>query len=404
MFSWTTVNVDFTGEEVKEAMEGDGRDHLRRVLKEQSANADRLRWAYTRASEDRERLNSILTLVALLASALTGTTALWAALGDTVIGSGAWVGGVVLWAIAATGFVTTVSTTLQKTKWGSADLIKRYRDAAGQYWGLSHKAAHAAESNELSEKELLRTLREVERGSTDLFTTSPSLPKKHSPEDRKEFQELDRLHKAGLADVLDGRQDIMEDYFRSEPRRVQILETWTGFRSQLKDWITEAVENGAEIEILLLDPTSPQVRFRNDALEHVANVHEEITLDLKTLGNVLSELEQNSNYKGKLRIRLYNANPVVSMYRFDDTWIIAPYLWGTDSIMGPQFKIIEGGTAQLAPLAVHIDKHFKNLWNKAARPVKVENGKLWTETQTEPLTEGEEEVKERIVDLSDDPL
>jgi hypothetical protein len=38
MFSWTTVHADFIGEEVKEAME-DSRDHLRRVLKEQSANA-----------------------------------------------------------------------------------------------------------------------------------------------------------------------------------------------------------------------------------------------------------------------------------------------------------------------------------------------------------------------------
>jgi hypothetical protein len=190
----------------------------------------------------------------------------------------------------------------------------------------------------------------------------------------------------------------MEDYFRLEPRKVQILESWTGFRSQMPDWITEVVENGGRIEILLLDPTSPQVKFRNDALEDLADVHDEIILDLKALGNLLSDLEQqNSKYKGKFEVRLYNATPVISMYRFDYTWIIAPYSWGTASIMGPQFKVIEGGKAEIAPLADQIDKHFNNLWKKAARPVKIDKGKL----RTEPLSEGEEEV---IVELSDDSL
>jgi len=76
------------------------------------------------ASEDQETRNSRLSLLALVASALTGTTAVWSALGDTLVGSGSLQRSVVLWGIAVTGIVTAVSTTLQKTGWGSAELIK----------------------------------------------------------------------------------------------------------------------------------------------------------------------------------------------------------------------------------------------------------------------------------------
>ena len=172
---------------------------------------------------------------------------------------------------------------------------------------------------------------------------------------------------------------------------MNVLETWTGYRSQIKDWITEAVEHGATIEMVLLDPDSPQVKYRADALENMADVREEIKLDLKALATVLGELAQKSGYEGKLEIRLYDATPVVSMYRFDDTWIVASYLWGTDSIMGPQFEVKRGASTKPTPLAESLDEHFRNLWNKAARQIKVEKGKLVTTGR-----EGEEKVVEEL--------
>ncbi len=143
---------------------------------------------------------------------------------------------------------------------------------------------------------------------------------------------------------------------------MRVLQTGTGYRSQIHDWIIEAVEHGATIQMLLLDPDSPQVKYRADALENIADVREEIKLDLRALGKVLGELEQKSGYEGKLEIRLYDATPVVSMYKFDDTWIVAAYLWGTDY-----------------------------LWNKAARQIKVEKGNLVTTGRG-----GEQEVVEEL--------
>src|SRR5215217_6570712 len=99
-------------------------NHLRSALKKHSADAARYRKAHVQASEDQGTRNSRLSLLALVASALTGTTAVWSALGDTLVGSGGLQGSVVLWGIAVTGIVTAVSTTLQKTGWGSAELIK----------------------------------------------------------------------------------------------------------------------------------------------------------------------------------------------------------------------------------------------------------------------------------------
>lgn len=86
------------------------------------------------------------------------------------------------------------------------------------------------------------------------------------------------------------------------------------------------------------------------------------------------------------------------MYRFAEIRIVGLYLWGEDSIMGPQFEIKAGYNAKPTLLAESLDEHFGHLWNNAARPVTMDEGKLVIKRLREAEGEmiEEEEVIEEI--------
>jgi len=161
---------------------------------------------------------------------------------------------------------------------------------------------------------------------------------------------------------------------------VQILETWTGYGAQLEAWITRVIEDDAKkVRILLLDPESKYVESRAKALNReVEWVKTNIELDLENLRDIISRKgNENSKYRTNLEIRLYNAAPVLNMYRFDDTRIIGMYLWETDSTVGPQFEVKASDSSHRAFLADQFDKHFQELWREA------ETFKKWLKTKTD---------------------
>ena len=94
----------------------------------------------------------------------------------------------------------------------------------------------------------------------------------------------------------------------------------------------------------------------------------------------LSKVSQDGGDKDKLTVKVYNATPVINMYRFDDTRLIGTYLWGKDSLLGPQLEVKAMDHYQKALLVDQFDAHFKNIREKAAKQVTTKNIKSTTKS------------------------
>jgi hypothetical protein len=371
--------AEVTGGSMKDAS-----DRLRQELENRQAECEGYRKSHNEASETFANRNSRLALGALISSAV-GTSAIWSALNDTFPTNGGGTQVLALWGAAIAGLITTICTGVQKTSWGSADLIKAHRDSAEGYRQISGDIERGLLATRLSEEIARKLLHSVDERIHEIRTTEPTLPGKLSSELERKFEQVDRelerkfdqlnelrkLRQAGLADIREvGSSDVLQQHFREKPQLVQILETWTGHREQLQHWITEAVFGGADVQILLLDPTSDHVKFRAKSLDMAeADVQRHIEDELKELGKVLSKVSQDGGYKGKLTVRVYDATPVINMYRFDDTRLIGTYLWGEDSLLGPQLEVKTMDDSQKALLVDQFDAHFKNIWEKATKRV-----------------------------------
>jgi hypothetical protein len=116
--------------------------------------------------------------------------------------------------------------------------------------------------------------------------------------------------------------------------------------------------------------------------------------DLDILGRILNEYRhKNSGYKGKLEVRVYDVTPVVNMYRFDDVRIVGTYLWGEDSITGPQFEVKGTGGSGRTPFADDFDAHFKKIWDYTGN---WDSSKL--KVVTKPLGTGKNPTKQLKVE------
>jgi hypothetical protein len=217
---------------------------------------------------------------------------------------------------------------------------------------------------------------------------------------------MERLSQVGLVDAFETRASgraaaLLGERFKSKPANVKILETWTGYGAQLYTWITQALKDGAEVEILLLDPTSEHVEHRAQALSPTGvdaqTIKSNIEGDLDILGRVLKEYDQNGGYEGKLEVRVYDVTPVLNMYRFDDIRIVGMYLWGEDSITGPQFEVKGTESLRRTPFADHFDAHFKRIWDYTG-DIQQNRDSSMLKVVTKPLGAGKNPTKQLKVE------
>jgi hypothetical protein len=370
---------------------------LRKELERRKDECFSLKEAHNRAAEAFGRRNNRLTLTALIFSALTGTSAIWSAIEATFSAPLP----LALWGTSLTGLVTTIVAGAQKTPWGGAEEAKSHQGAAAGYDAIARDALRDLAETPAQAKRLIAGLADVDLRMGQIRSSEPFLPEKFLAKAEPASIQLNKLRDVGLVDVFMARDSpsLLNRRFRSKPRKVQILETWTGYESQLDTWITQAVNDGAAVQILLLAPTSEHVKYRAQALSatgvtahYIKNLIEE---DLRKLGSVLGKLDQDSSYTGTLEVRVYDLTPVVNMYRFDEVRIVGMYLWGEDSIMGPQFEVNEVKAiagSERTPLAKDFDAHFEKIWNHTGKnptkQVTFEKGKL----VTRPLKEEEKET------------
>jgi hypothetical protein len=378
-------------------------EQLKREVAQRQDECFQLKEAHNRAAETFESRNNALTLIAVVSSSLTGGSAIWSALAATVSAPLP----LALWATALASVITTIVTSAQKTPLGSAEEARNHHKAAMGYAELGRAARRLAESD-YDEEKLRSALADLDAVFNQTSSTAPFLSKKFLSGAEPAVQ-LERLSQVGLVDAFETRDSgraaaKLGERFKSKPAKVHILETWTGYGAQLYTWITQALKDGAEVEILLLDPTSEHVEHRAQALSSTGvdaqTIKSNIEGDLDILGRVLKEYDQNGGnkgHKGKLEVRVYDVTPVVNMYRFDDIRIVGMYLWEEDSITGPQFEVKGTESLRRTPFADHFDAHFKKMWDYTGG-IQENRDSSMLKVVTKPLGTGKNPTKQLKVE------
>lgn len=171
---------------------------------------------------------------------------------------------------------------------------------------------------------------------------------------------------AGLLGVhLDFPVDAYLYWHQRARRSLKILSTWTGVTGvdNYGSLLMDAINKGIDIQVLLLDPSSPIARQRSYDL-HLGNgeqpvdeeeVPKNIRASIRQLASLYPELE---GLRGRLELRLYNALPPFSAYIYDDKAFIGFFLHAAKMTDFPVLEIRLD-----SPFGAHVSAEFERLWN-----------------------------------------
>jgi len=131
------------------------------------------------------------------------------------------------------------------------------------------------------------------------------------------------------------------------------------------DLIKEAASVGCRVEILLLDPRSPQVAYRARAMhEGTRSIKGQIEDELQKLCRISFELQESGN--PNLEVKVYDAATTNHIYDFDGTMIVGIYWRRLASFMGPQFELVAQNERSDGPHLVQlINEQFDDLWERS---------------------------------------
>jgi heme-degrading monooxygenase HmoA len=168
-------------------------------------------------------------------------------------------------------------------------------------------------------------------------------------------------------------QSVIDRASRNEKNlKIRILNTWMNYRNPgLPAKLAKAAKEGCKVEILLLNPYSHQVTVRGKGLEKVGfapkSVRQEIEAELDILRAKREELRREGQGKeDNLKVRLYDAPPVVHLYAFADLKLVGICWRKMSSTTGPQLEIHESiEHSQKTLLAKWVDQHFEDTWDDA---------------------------------------
>lgn len=175
---------------------------------------------------------------------------------------------------------------------------------------------------------------------------------------------FDEARKARVQEHERFDQASFIDRMRETSRNIRILDTWTLLlerRNHLRtfDAMREALDHGATIRILLLDPTSAAALQRTEELERrQIDVGAQIMDNLRQLYLFRDQL-RSSEMKSRLRVCVYDASPSIQLYQWDDRALISFFPIGKVSFDVPQLEV-----DMASPWGQFVDRRFDELWNQ----------------------------------------
>lgn len=176
-------------------------------------------------------------------------------------------------------------------------------------------------------------------------------------------QRIKRRHErfGGAARVYDNLpEEILQRMVEKSRSSVRFMGIWTSqLGASLQRSMMEAVEKGASIEVLLLNPDSPAAIQRSRDLgnedEYTSDHIRGNIMDLKRL---MRKLKDKNVDASRIRLKLYDATPSRVVYIADETTLIGSHPVGELSRDAP-YILAFGENSGLYKSMKH---HFENLW------------------------------------------
>ncbi len=145
-------------------------------------------------------------------------------------------------------------------------------------------------------------------------------------------------------------------------RSVRLLNTWTDLvsaphRDAFTGAVLAAVDAGAIVQILLLDPDSPAAAARAADLSHRVDVPAEIRANLLILDGLRERL--TPVLRPRLTVRLYAEQPLTTYHRWDSGALVSSFPVGYSAAAAQHEATISSTLVQF------VEQHFERLWSPA---------------------------------------
>ncbi|MCK9928536.1 NB-ARC domain-containing protein [Frankia sp. Mgl5] len=144
-------------------------------------------------------------------------------------------------------------------------------------------------------------------------------------------------------------------------RSVRLLNTWTDLLAPahveaFAEALLTAVDAGAMVQILLLDPDSPPAAGRAEDLLHSIDVPNVIRANLRVLDTVRARLVPA--LRPRLSVRIYGDQPLTTYHRWDSGALISTFPFGHSSAATTQHEAAISST-----LVQFVEQHFEKIWH-----------------------------------------
>ncbi|MEU5935158.1 DUF5919 domain-containing protein [Micromonospora sp. NPDC047187] len=172
---------------------------------------------------------------------------------------------------------------------------------------------------------------------------------------------FEEARKARVQEHLSFDQQAFVTRLHRSGRRVRILDTWTilleqRHREETLSAVRAALANGAQVQLLLLDPDCTAAQQRSEELERQrVDVPRQIRTNLRHLAAFADALD--SRLRHRLQVRLYDASPSIQLYQWDGRALISFFPIGKLSFNVPQLEVDMD-----SPWGGFVHARFEELW------------------------------------------
>ncbi|WP_434587487.1 hypothetical protein [Streptomyces sp. A5-4] len=158
-------------------------------------------------------------------------------------------------------------------------------------------------------------------------------------------RELKQEHYGGAVQVHRRFPDErFTGYVEAATREVTILQTWIPnlhrFDSELKKAL---IDRQVRVRVLLLHPSSPVARLRDEALRTVRDpaLDDDVRASVERCLSILESLHRGASTaaRSRLQVRVYNSLPSVAVYKADERYLVSSFLHGRLAVESTQVEI-----------------------------------------------------------------
>ncbi|GAA2582989.1 hypothetical protein SMC26_41255 [Actinomadura fulvescens] len=157
-------------------------------------------------------------------------------------------------------------------------------------------------------------------------------------------------------------ETVFGRYLEAATTEVMILQTWIPNLRLFVDELRDAIkERHVRVRILILHPSSPVARLRDEALsrfrdpELSGDVGASARQCLAKLAEIYTDLGSDGE---RLQVRVYNSLPSIAVYKVDERYLVSSFLHGQLAIDSTQLEVDGSETA----LGLEVQHELDVLW------------------------------------------